>query len=228
MFKIIFNEINSTFDQISSEKSFFEILDKDKFIIQSFEQKKGVGRGAKKWSSPKGNLYLTLNHKINSKDTLKMSFYLCYLVHKFIRKNFSIKLDYKWPNDLYYEGKKLVGIVSKSKIISNNCYIQSGLGINLNRSPIKISTSLSKIISKKVSVLQFSRNLLVFLNKNLDLKVDNLNIINYLNIYLLDTFKLNHPIYKNGKVKIIKLEKNFSLVIKFDGEYKNIFFGELL
>ncbi len=228
MYKIIFNNINSTFDNIYSDENFFELINKNKLAIQSFQQKKGVGRGSKKWLSPKGNLYLTLNQRIDSSNILKSNLYICYLVHKYFKKKYSIELKYKWPNDLYFKSKKIVGVVSKSKIISKYAYIQTGLGINLNYSPIKTSISLSKIILKQVSVFQFSRDLLNFFDKNLDITISNINLINYLNTYLMNSFKLKHPIYKKGTIEIIKLDKDLSLLLKHNNEYKKIFFGELL
>ena len=228
MYKVIFDKINTTFDKKYLGKNFFKILQNNNLTIQSFEQKNGVGRGAKKWISPKGNLYLTINQKIDTKNILKMSFYICYLVHKYFKKKYFINLDYKWPNDLYYKNKKIVGVVSKSEISSKNTFIQNGLGINLNKSPIKNSTSLSKIILKNISVLQFSKDLLKFLNNKLHLSINEVNLTNYLNTYLLDTFKLKHPIYNDGNIKIIKVDKDLSLIIQYNDEYKNIYFGELI
>ena len=43
---------------------YYNILNSKNFIVQSFVQKKGTGRGTKKWSSPKGNIYITINQNV--------------------------------------------------------------------------------------------------------------------------------------------------------------------
>ena len=53
-------------------------------------------------------------------------------------------------------------------------------------------------------------------------------MVNYLNKYLLKTFQLRHPYFKNNDIEIIKVENDLSLLIDVDREYKTIFFGELL
>ena len=165
MYKIIYNSIDTTFNQIFNNKEYYHLLDNKNFIVQSFIQTKGTGRGNKKWSSPKGNIYLTINQKCNSNEILKNSFLICYHIHKFLYKNLCIQTQYKWPNDLYYNNKKIIGVVSKSKIISNIAYIQTGIGINTNNNPLNSSTSLSKIISKKFSIFDISNNLINYLYK---------------------------------------------------------------
>ena len=73
MYKIIFDDIDSTFDQLYSNENYYKILKHQSFAIQSFKQNRGVGRGNKSWESPKGNFYITLNQKIKAKDVLKKS-----------------------------------------------------------------------------------------------------------------------------------------------------------
>ena len=90
MKKIIFDNIDSTFDQTYQNDVFFNILNQQSFVIQSFKQNRGVGRGNKSWESPDGNFYVTLNQKIKSKDVLNKSFQLCFLIHKYFKKKYSI------------------------------------------------------------------------------------------------------------------------------------------
>ena len=228
MYKIIFDSVNSTFDQIINNDQYYNILNRKDFIVQSFVQKKGTGRGNKKWSSPKGNIYITINQKCHSKEILKNSFLLCHLIHKFFLIKYSLKLQYKWPNDLYFDNKKLIGVVSKSKIISDKAYIQAGIGINVNNSPLKLSVSLSQILSKKFSIYNISNDLIDYLDYKLKLDYSNEDIVKYLNTYLMKKFKLKHPKIQNKEIKILKVENNLSLLIDIENKRKNIFFGELI
>lgn len=228
MYKIIFDNIDSTFDQLYSNENYYKILNHQSFAIQSFKQNRGVGRGNKSWESPRGNFYITLNQKIKAKDVLKKSFYLCYLIHKYFKKRYSILLQYKWPNDLFFNNKKIVGVVAKSKIISQDAYTQIGIGININSSPLPTATSLSSILSKNISVYDFSNDLIKTIYGELNKGISDKYMVNYLNKYLLRNFQLRHPHFKNNEIKIIKVEYDLSLLIDVNSVYKKIFFGELL
>ena len=227
MFKVLLDSTNTTFNKIFDNQSNFSLVEKHNIVVQSYEQTAGVGRGSKKWNSPRGNIYLTINQSKNTNEILKNSFYVCYLIHRFFSKNYGIKFQYKWPNDLYYKDKKICGVVSTSKIIGNKSYIQTGIGFNLNNQPIKTSISLSKILNQKFSILEVSSKILEFIDSNLDSHISNNYLVKYLNSYLLRNFRVNHPSF-NQNTKIIKVLNDLSLRIKLHDRYENIFFGELV
>ena len=122
MYKVLFDSTNTTFDKISNDQSKLSLNKNHNIIIQSYVQTAGVGRGVKKWNSPRGNIYFTINQNKNTDEILKNSFHICYLIHHFFLTNFGIKFQYKWPNDLYFKKKKICGVVSSSKIIGNKSY----------------------------------------------------------------------------------------------------------
>lgn len=71
-----------------------------------------------------------------------------------------VKVGIKWPNDVLYEGKKLVGILTEMNA-EMDCinYIIIGMGINVNIDKEEmpeeiqnIATSLSQITGKKFLV----------------------------------------------------------------------------
>ena len=228
MYKIIFDSVNSTFDKIIQNNQYYNILNSENFIVQAFSQKKGTGRGIKQWASPKGNIYITINQKYHPNEIMKNSFLLCHLIHKFFYKKYSLNLQYKWPNDLYFNNKKIIGVVSKSEIISNKAYIQVGIGINVNNNPLKLSISLSQILSKKFSIYDISNDLINYLDYKLKLDYSKEEIVKYLNVHLMKKFKLKHPKIKKKEIKILKVENNLSLSIDIENKRKNIFFGELI
>tara|TARA_B100000963_G_scaffold339931_1_gene338084 strand:- start:167 stop:853 length:687 start_codon:yes stop_codon:yes gene_type:complete len=228
LFKVLLDSTNTTFNKIFDNQSNFSLVEKHNIVVQSYEQTAGVGRGSKKWNSPRGNIYLTINQSKNTNEILKNSFYVCYLIHRFFSKNYGIKFQYKWPNDLYYKDKKICGVVSTSKIIGNKSYIQTGIGFNLNNQPIKTSTSLSKILNQKFSILEVSSKILVFIDAHLNSHISNNYLVKYLNIHLLRKFKINHPSFNQNNAEIIKVLDDLSLRIKLHDHYENIFFGELI
>ena len=163
MYKVIFDSINSTQDEIISFNNYIKILKNNNLYIQSFRQIKGTGRGKKKWLSPIGNIYLTINQKLKASYALRNNFYICYIIHKFFKINFNINLDYKWPNDLFFKNKKIVGVVVKSTILGKKSYLKTGIGININNSPIVNSVSLFSIINEKSNILDLSNIIIDFI-----------------------------------------------------------------
>ena len=228
MYKVIFDSINSTQDEIIGFNNYKKILKNNNLYIQSFRQIKGTGRGKKKWLSPIGNIYLTINQKLKASHALRNNFYICYIIHKFFKINFNINLDYKWPNDLFYKNKKIVGVVVKSTILGKKSYLKTGIGININNSPIVDSVSLFSIINEKSNILDLSNIIIDFIEHNLTKKISNNKLVRYLNQYMLRDFKLNHPIFGKNIIEILSVNEDLSLKIKIDDATKNIFFGELV
>ena len=228
MYKVIFDSINSTQDEIISFNNYKKILKNNYLYIQSFRQNKGTGRGKKKWLSPIGNIYLTINQKLKASYALKNNFHICYIIHKFFKINFNIDLDYKWPNDLFFKNKKIVGVVVKSTILGKKSYLKTGIGININNSPIVDSVSLFSIINEKSNILDLSNIIIDFIEHNLTKKISNKKLVRYLNKYMFRDFKLNHPIFGKNIIEILTVNEDLSLKIKIDDVTKNIFFGELV
>ena len=228
MYKVIYDTIASTQNEIINFDRYKKVLNNNNLYVQSLEQEKGTGRGKKKWISPKGNIYLTINQKLKATVALKNNFYICYLIHKFFKKIYDIDLEYKWPNDLFYENKKIVGVVVKSTILGNNSYLKTGIGININNTPLIDSTSLSRILKKKSNIIELSNKIIDFIEYNLSKEISNQILVRYLNKYMLKNFKLNHPTFGKNIVEIINVNEDFSLNIKIENEIKKIFFGELV
>ena len=228
MYKVIFDSITSTQDEIINFNNYKKILKNNNLYIQSFRQIKGTGRGKKKWLSRIGNIYLSINQKLKASHALRNNFYICYIIHKFFKINFNINLDYKWPNDLFYKNKKIVGVVVKSTILGKKSYLKTGIGININNSPIVDSVSLFGIINKKSNILDLSNIIIDFIEHNLTKKISNKKLVRYLNQYMLRDFKLNHPIFGKNIIEILSVNEDLSLKIKIDDATKNIFFGELV
>ncbi len=228
MYKVIFDSITSTQDEIIDFNYYKKILKNNNLYLQSFRQIKGTGRGKKKWFSPIGNIYLTINQKLKASHALRNNFYICFIIHKFFKINFNINLDYKWPNDLFYKNRKIVGIVVKSTILGKKSYLKTGIGININNSPIVDSVSLFGIINKKSNILDLSNMIIDFFEHNLTKKISNKKLVRYLNQYMLKDFKLNHPIFGKNIIEILSVNEDLSLKIKIDDATKNIFFGELV
>ena len=78
-------------------------------------------------------------------------------------EKYGINLQIKAPNDIYYNGKKVGGILTESKIVGQKTkYIVVGIGINTN----------GKNFSDDI------RNIATSIKKEFNIDVDNLFIVN--------------------------------------------------
>jgi BirA family transcriptional regulator, biotin operon repressor / biotin---[acetyl-CoA-carboxylase] ligase len=126
-------------------------------IIVAEKQRKGRGQYGKKWTSYKGNLFVSIFFKVEKIHlSLKQITYLnCLLVKKLLSFYYKKKINIKKPNDLLINKKKISGILQE--IVNNyeETFIIVGIGINLVRSPYIIdnpTTNLYEITKKKFDI----------------------------------------------------------------------------
>lgn len=95
-------EAESTFDEIGS---------RDCIVAQS--QKRGEGRGGRSFCSPKGGLYIVLRLSGENIDGHAITPAVGLAVRDAIQSVLGIDTRVKWVNDIYFDGKKVVGILCK-------------------------------------------------------------------------------------------------------------------
>lgn len=126
-------------------------------MVISELQTGGRGQYGKKWISYKGNLLISFfyslkNLKLSYNKLTKLN---CFLVKKFISIYYKKKINYKKPNDLLIDKKKISGILQETVSKFNHKYLVVGIGINLIKSP-KIqnysTTNLYEITKKKIFI----------------------------------------------------------------------------
>jgi len=125
-------------------------------IIVAEKQKKGRGQYGKKWTSFKGNLFVSIFFQINMvklslKDLTKVN---CFLVKKLLLNFYKGKIIIKKPNDLLINNMKISGILQETLSKSDERFIIVGIGINLIKSPtIKnyLTTNLFDLTGVKIA-----------------------------------------------------------------------------
>jgi BirA family biotin operon repressor/biotin-[acetyl-CoA-carboxylase] ligase len=99
------------------------------------QQSKGKGRLGRQWLSPKGNLYFSLLwHFSQDQLTLSsLSLAIAVMVANALKKiGIGHGLELKWPNDILFNGKKMVGILlERSPATQHQVSIVIGVGINI-------------------------------------------------------------------------------------------------
>ncbi|MDQ0204697.1 biotin--[acetyl-CoA-carboxylase] ligase [Pectinatus haikarae] len=131
-------------------------------ILISEEQGNGKGRLSRGWFSPsrKGIWFsLILRPNFLPQEAPKCTLMAAVAISKAIRSVTGVEVGIKWPNDILYEGKKLVGILTEMNAEMERInYIIIGMGINVNITHAEVpeeirdsATSLLQITGKKIS-----------------------------------------------------------------------------
>ena len=183
-------------------------------ISLSEAQTKGRGRLSRSWFSPSGKgiwLSVVFRPPFNPHDAPKCTLMAAVAVTKAIQSMTGIECGIKWPNDILYQGKKIVGILTEmnAEIDAIN-YIVIGMGINVNIKQqdfpdelTESATSLSVIAGHTISRLSLLNAVLVELEQAYE------EVIQYGFSKILDEWrKLSITLGK--KVNVIGSGKEFS------------------
>lgn len=105
------------------------------FVLFAEEQTAGRGRQGKVWVSPQsGNIYASILWHVPTRQQLApLSLAVAVMLVEALEK-FGVAqgLQLKWPNDIYYAGKKLAGILIESVALSDAMHaVVIGFGLNV-------------------------------------------------------------------------------------------------
>jgi BirA family biotin operon repressor/biotin-[acetyl-CoA-carboxylase] ligase len=129
---LIFDEISSTNTYLLEQA---QNKNNETYICLAEMQTAGRGRFNRQWISPFGsNIYLSLLWKF-SNDLEKLSGLSLMIAVAILRalKKYGVKekIEVKWPNDLYWQGRKLAGTLVELRGEFHHCY-DAVIGIGLN------------------------------------------------------------------------------------------------
>ena len=142
------------------------------------------------------------------------------------------KVEIKWPNDIYTNDKKVVGILLEGSLPS---YLVIGVGINVNQKQFvgeyrKTPTSMFLELDKEIDINKLKQDVYEILYENIThYSSDRGLFLKYFknHDYLLNKeveYVFNKNIYF-GKVKGI--DEDFNIVIQSDKEEHHISSGEI-
>ena len=106
--------------------------------IQADFQTKGKGTQGKEWISKKGNLFATVFFKLKDNFPPFNEFALINpVIISNVIKNLcnEHKISVKWPNDIFFNGKKVCGILQELITHKNSQFLVIGIGINIDSNP---------------------------------------------------------------------------------------------
>ena len=212
----------------------------DGTVVVAEEQTGGKGRLERSFFSPKEKgiwFSIILRPQCLPKDTPKFTLLAAVAVARAFER-FNLRAGIKWPNDIMYDGRKLVGILTEmSAEIGYVKYVVIGIGINANiereefpASIREIAASLSEMAGKNLNRLEIFRAVLE--------EFDKLYIANDFDEVFKNWRKYNITLgetvtvfsAESGEIftgKAIDINEEGALVVKTDGEIKTVYAGDV-
>ncbi len=131
------------------------------YIYTGF-QTAGRGQAGNGWESEEGKNLLCSILVESRKTKDKRPFYLNVLVsvavHRMINCQFSIlnsQLTIKWPNDIYWQDRKIAGILIENALMGNETkYSIAGIGLNVNQTEF-VSGAPNPVSMRQISGTDF-------------------------------------------------------------------------
>ncbi|MGQ9855947.1 MAG: biotin--[acetyl-CoA-carboxylase] ligase [Fervidobacterium sp.] len=129
----------------------------DGAIVVAIKQTAGKGRMGRSWYSPEGGLWYSVLFKPKIHINLHVYTKIFSIAIVEVLRKLKIKAYIKWPNDIYYNGKKLCGILSEAVSVNDRVVaIIVGIGLNVNNDipeELKdVAVSVKDILRKKVKI----------------------------------------------------------------------------
>lgn len=164
------DEVTSTNDELAYLARNGE---KEVTVMLAESQTGGRGRMGRTFHSPKGNgIYMSilLRPSFLPDDCNLLTPMTAVAAVKAIEEVLKIKTDIKWVNDIYYNGKKVAGILTKATFSSQNKtdYVIVGIGINLTEPEGGFNEEIKDIASalrKEVTYTERDRLVGIFLRE---------------------------------------------------------------
>lgn len=137
------------FDTIDSTNSYlYDLGNKgisEGHVVFANHQTAGRGRSGRTFESPRGNFYMSIlirpHIPVNDLHLLTPLCAVC--VHRAISEVLNIPCSIKWVNDLYYNNKKVCGILTEIGLKDNKADF-AVIGIGINVFPHSFSGELNK------------------------------------------------------------------------------------
>ena len=211
-------------------------------VVVAEEQLKGKGRIQRGWYSPKGEgLWMTvvLRPEWLPQEAAKCTLLAAVMLHRVFTKLYGVNVGIKWPNDIFINGKKLVGILTEMNAQMDGInYIVIGMGINVNLNKQQlpeeledIAISLNDVLDRKVSRLE----LFAEICKQFEIGYAEVNSKGFAQI--LDEWRkysitLNKPVTVNGikesyEGRAVDIDADGALIVESDGELKTVLAGDV-
>lgn len=212
-------------------------------LIVTNHQSAGRGRSGRQfYSKLKQGLYFSLALRVKENDAKDLTLYTIAAASAMIQaleESFSLKMDVKWVNDLFYKGKKVAGILTEAITNPKKNTVDSiviGIGVNLSGSfkdaDEKIQETAACLFEESLEEESLENLLVSFLEifKGYHSNLQKREFLSYYEEHLLG---LNEKIYYYKKEKkyeawIRGINRNGELIVENEeAEIQNLFANEI-
>lgn len=224
------------FESIDSTNLYLKRLGLNNIVVASDEQTLGQGRNGRIFESKvNSGLYFSFsNNKLEIVDLNYITIIVAIAVTRVLRTLYDIKIDLKWLNDLYFDKKKLGGILTQVSLNNQNNGIEQliiGIGINIENNELDYAIALDKISDASIN-----RNLLIsnIINEYekiyQEYKNQGINLI--INEYKSYMFILNQQVevsynLKTFEATVLDINLEGQLVVQTENEILHLNSGEV-
>lgn len=138
--------------------------------VMAKKQSGGYGRRGRNWIFAPGNLALSMGMVLPQSAPISLlTFLLGLALHRVCAEALPEKeLQLKWPNDLYFQGKKLAGMLTQVRQNSERATVVMGLGVNLVEAPLPETSIAWKEFSSPPTAQEFALRLLEKFSQELE------------------------------------------------------------
>lgn len=233
MLLLHYPQLDSTNNQA---KRLLPSIKAEQFLVTAQQQSSGRGRKGRNYFSPPGNVYMTLAQRIPavSDGTVSITTMASVAVVRAIARLSNLQTQIKWVNDVYYEGKKICGILCEllTDLQNTNAYwLIIGIGINIghNDFPAELADIATSLPNDQLSAPTLIAEIL---NQLLALITQPENKA-YLNDYRKHSLVLGKAIcyWKNGRPYsgiAIDIDEQAALLVQHtDGTIHRLDSGEI-
>ena len=118
-------------------------------VLSAARQTGGRGRQGKSFYSPAGGVYFSAAYPLTGNETNLPFFTLLsgLAAAEALEEISGIRVEIKWPNDLYFHGKKLAGILTELVCTGGANTVVVGVGVNTALPKKEIPTELAGIMT---------------------------------------------------------------------------------
>jgi BirA family biotin operon repressor/biotin-[acetyl-CoA-carboxylase] ligase len=103
-------------------------------IIIAGEQFAGIGRNARRWSSPAGKgIYATTLLTATTEELPYVPLAMANIVASYLIDTFSLDARIKWPNDILVQQRKIAGILIEARMHEEKALLIIGTGVNVEQ-----------------------------------------------------------------------------------------------
>lgn len=228
-----FDEVDST--NTSALTYAQKLVPYQKTVITAVKQSAGKGRRGHAWQGLDGNLFfsLVLNEKLENLSKLVLSSSLVlFLTIKELSGKLNLKLQLKWPNDVFVNDAKISGILFEK---GEGDILIAGIGVNIVHAPSLSEAAYDATSLKNVGILTdritFLKNYLEIWEKTRDTWIKN-GFEPLKNLWLENAKGLNKEVFVSDGNKMIKgifsgVSEDGALLLDTSHEIVKIYAGDV-